>query len=823
VRAPGAGAGRTAAAAARRRGAAWAGVAVGAGLLALVAAGCSEHPVGVAVANQRPMVELSASPEPGDSVFYVVHFQWFAFDADGEIRYFTYAVDPPAAGDTAWVRTADRGLTLSFTAGEPLPPSPSGTIRSAGYHVFVLKAVDNEGLESPTAECAFTSTTIAPTTQVVFPQPSRLLTAVTPPGVRIRWVGSDPDGVAHDTPLRYKYRIDPVEEIRRELGLPDRATPGPTELQAYYLREAPGFASWDSVPAESTFADYAALTPGKVWFFAVTGFDEAGAYDPLFTRDRNILVFQPSTQVVPPRITVFNDLFTYTQGNGSLDVSDARLVRASVPSGEPYRIDWIAQPAQGAEIVGYRWVLDPPDGDLSDETPRERDDQTYRWSGWSVAERAVVLGPFTATPERDDLHRFYVEARDNSGALSIVPVELRVVARSRPLLVIDDFRGLPDRDFGPGDPTSFQPYGSFPTEAVLDTLLFAVGDRPYRHRPPGTLSPPGMFAGFDYDTLDYRFTAQAGIALETLLRYQAVVWYAGSGDAARTRSTPPLGALRYICAPGNTNTLRSYLELGGKVWLFGDGALRSVWFGEQNEDYTYGLPRTPKPGSFLYDYMKIRSQFDTGGVSGGVPDYLATATPYLPEHATPGRVWPPDTTRTYARGVCDDPRVGPAAERIQARWDGLPCLTVTTDPSGWTVPLPTSLNSIMYVSKPVALYEDADPGPATRLEARLDTLYLYHSASYLPSPRPTFGDGKPMMFSYWGDAHGPIVWTNLPLWMFEREQLRVLAEKVLANFGLYRNPSPAAWEGPGSAGAAPAGAAPRAPLARAAATGKASR
>ena len=71
-------------------------------------------------------------------------------------------------------------------------------------------------------------------------------------------------------------------------------------------------------------------------------------------------------------------------------------------------------------------------------------------------------------------------ARDNSGFQSIVIIEIRVVSTSRPLLIFDDVAGPPDLDFGPASPYSYQPYGNFPTEAVLDTLFYAVGGMPYR-------------------------------------------------------------------------------------------------------------------------------------------------------------------------------------------------------------------------------------------------------------------------------------------------------------------------------------------------------
>ena len=48
-----------------------------------------------------------------------------------------------------------------------------------------------------------------------------------------------------------------------------------------------------------------------------------------------------------------------------------------------------------------------------------------------------------------------------------------------------------------------------------------------------------MFAGFDYDTLDYRFHRTQGIGVDDLFRYQAVVIY----TTQRRDATGPSNAL----------------------------------------------------------------------------------------------------------------------------------------------------------------------------------------------------------------------------------------------------------------------------------------
>jgi hypothetical protein len=771
-------------------------------LLLSLSLACEKKITEIVVPNLRPSVELSVSPLPDDEVFYTVLFRWFAFDEDGEIDHFLYAVDPPEAGDTTWVRTRLKEISIVFSSSEP-PDSleAGGPVISSEYHVFVLKAVDNRGLESLPVFRAFTSFTTAPQSQIEVPRPIRLLAVPTPPTLVIRWSGSDPDGVETDFPVEYRVKAVSTVTIQDELGLGSQA-PTAADIQEYFSLGAPDFTSWKSVPSDSTFLRLEGLTLGREYYVAVSAVDEAGAYEPRFLVGYNVLRFRPTTDLLAPVITVFNPFFSYTGPSGF--VLDERYVgRLAFLSDTQLPFSWSAVPkAQGTTISGYRWVLDPIDGDLFDETPRESEEQTNRWSSWSLLETGTTLGPFTVEPGQVENHRFYVEARDDNGQVSIVVVEIRVVAASfeRPLLVIDDFEGTPDRIVAgdPDNPSSYQPWGSFPTEAVLDTLLFAVGNVPYRYRPPGTLSDPGVFAGFDYDTLDYRFYRRNRsdvIGIDVLARYEAVVWYVGIEDAIRATGEigegwGPPAALNVISAPGALNSLGVYLSHGGKVWLFGRGVVRAVGQGEP-------VPEPP-PGSFLYEFGKLRSQLEEAGRSFWDTDYLTAGTPYLPEYETPGRPWPPDEW-TGERGEFDDPRVGPSAERHSDRWGNVPYLSLSTEFGNWPFPFPTKLDHVTYVSTPNHILEDLDGNPGTSQESSLDTLYLYRAKSYLLSSSPGNPDGKPVMVSYGGEEHGSFVICTLPLWFFERTQLRDLAGSVLGSFGFQRKPDRRTWTGPGSA------------------------
>src|SRR5262249_51498089 len=319
------------------------------------------------------------------------------------------------------------------------------------------EAVDNEGALSAPASVSFSSRTVAPVTTITSPSPGKLVTRPTPPSVRIEWRGSDPDregpGVA-GPPRLYKFKPVSQTTIVQAMGI--KAAPSQTELQVFFARDAPDFADWDSVSADTTSKQYEGVTPGQVWYFCVVSFDIAGAYEPRFNLDNNVLRFKPSTELQAPPITVFNSFFVRSQGQrGSFDLS--RVVHLEIPEGQPIPMNWFIDPDAeallGSTPAGFRWVLDPLDGDIFNETPRDNESQTYRWSSWSLDETSAILGPFSVTGNPDStFHYFYIEARDNAGAVSIMVIQLEVVkakfkdpSLAMNILFFDDFRGEGDR------------------------------------------------------------------------------------------------------------------------------------------------------------------------------------------------------------------------------------------------------------------------------------------------------------------------------------------------------------------------------------------
>src|SRR5262249_7436369 len=155
---------------------------------------------------------------------------------------------------------------------------------------------------------------------------------------------------------------------------------------------ATNWAGWDSTSAETLHVGYTNLTPGNGYLFAVTGIDEAGAYDPFFSLSENML---PMQVVLPnatgPLLTNTRPAVQFTYPSGGLLDDPTRVIRTEVSGVVPAEFKWSAVPLQGLSITGYRWVLDPVD--WHDETPRLGPGDLRHWSDWSPA-TSVSLGPF---------------------------------------------------------------------------------------------------------------------------------------------------------------------------------------------------------------------------------------------------------------------------------------------------------------------------------------------------------------------------------------------------------------------------------------------
>jgi len=790
--------------------ASWA-VAAALAIVVIALTGCGKSSTGTLGLNKRPQIDISAGPIQGTEVFYSVRLNWFASDPDGQVVRYIYTSDPPVQGDTTWIETRSSEVTVFFHSSAPtdslhpvLPPLGS-VIISRNYHTFVVKAIDNEGAASAPKSLSFTSRTTAPSTNITAPQPTHQQPVTTTPSVTISWQGIDPDGVLSQKPVKYKFKIVAADVINpaNPQGITQQ------QVQDYFGADADNyFAQWDSVSGDTTSQFYEGLTPQTIYFFAIVAFDEAGAFEPRFNLDSNVLEFRPTLQKLGPDITVFNQFFSRTQSTGGISLASSRIYTLEFPADQQIRMNWFAVADVGAIVTGYRWAVDIEGQDISNETPRRDDGDFAHWSSYSLNEVSTLIGPFPGSLDSTITHFFYLEARDNLGFVSLFTIRLRIVKPrfDRELLVIDDMYGTPSEHFdAPGeDPPYTVPFkGGFPMEAEQDSFYFSAGGFPDSLRiigrpiapgdGPGSISRPGCFAGFDYDTLDYRFYPNESVLLEDLARYKVVVWYTDQASASRSGSkfgsTQPKTGIRLINSTNQLNTLAVYLKQLGKVWVLGDGMTTAIANGYWSRIAASGSARLPytagetnadilKLGNFLFDFCHMRSQLNTAGTpqtSLTLNQQLQSCIPYLPQFATvpPGSPAPPDRSL--------DPRIGPSAARTAVLWSDLPRLTLAPFRGANANPALRSVNLTWVVTQPLFVTE----GTGAAFQSVLDTLYLCQARLYDPNHvQVPPSDGDPNAVFYHGSEHGTLVWFGFPLYYFDLDQARTVTRIVLRNLGL---------------------------------------
>jgi hypothetical protein len=751
-------------------------------------AGCGKHQNGQLIGNQLPVIQLSFAPAEGSTEYYSRRLNWFAFDPDGQVTGYQYAVDPTPGGDTTWVETTSSEVSLFFRSPNPQTGPSSGVQISLGFHTFVVKARDNLGALSPPAFVSFNSRTVAPATSIIVPLASASIASTTP-SLTITWRGEDVDGVLTQKPIKYKYKLAPASEVIN----PQSGATVNQQVQQYFGQDAATFfATWDSVPGDTTFKDFSGLTAGTVYFFAVVAFDEAGAYEPNFVVGSNVLRFRPSLDRLGPEITVFNEFFVRKQSFGGIDPT--RFVRLEIPADNAVTFNWFAEPPAGAAgtvITGYRWALDIDD--ISNEDDREDDNDFKHWSPWSAEETSATIGPFAGSTDTLITHNFYVEAQDNIHFISLFAIQLTIVKPTfkNPLLVVDD-----ENDTVSQTGRGF--IGSYPMEAEADSFYFARGGFGDSigiqwANNPDAISTPGMFADFAFDTIDYYHSyPNEGILLSKLADYRVVAWFTDNATANRNTakfgSSDHMPAIRFINSISQLNTLAVYLRQNGKAWLFGEGMTQAVANGfvsrfnqsGAQSPFTTGEDAQDdilQLGNFLYDFIHLRSEVRTAGTSNQTSTFrqqMHSCIPYLPAFRCTSP--PPTFSRTC------DPRIGPTAEENVEKWGALPQLTIRA----YRGLLQSNPDERRYyptfvISQPLFITE----GVGTAAVSVLDTLYINAAVNYDPNrTRIPPSDGFPNALYYHGSAHGEVVWFGFPMHFFEVDQARLTTKIVLQNLGL---------------------------------------
>ncbi len=730
-------------------------------------------------ANQPPVVTLTSTLAGATEH----RLSWTAADPDGRVDHYLVTTDLGALRHETegWTATTERTRAL------PVHRAVLGAARPAAgaepaFDFFAVSAVDERGAISKPACRAFFGENVAPEVSITQPRPSSLEQAIVPPAFWVHWEGWDPDGPS-GRPTKYKFKL-----FKLDSSVPWQTWLGdPDSLRRQY---APAFAGWDSVPGDSTQTRLANLEVGGQYLFAITALDADGAYTPWFVLTVNMLwMVVAAPETVGPVLTVFNSFFNYQYPTGGVGTDSSRVVHVEAPAAKSFTLRWIGRPTLGSAVVGYRWALDI--ADVADESPRRNANDLAHWSAWSPDLTSATVGPFLGASGRES-HKLYVEAYDALGLRSLAIVEVTFIRPTfdRDLLILNDTR------FGvqatvPGHPDSLvPPLGAWPTAAELDSFLFAVGGVRWRSTPMGTLSSPGVFKGYAFDTLSARSYVLgrnvSTIPLEVLSHYRHIVWMT-DGWATQSYYFPTDGryydprlfmaTLIRMSAAGTENALATWVQGGGKLWALGGGfgsATNLEWNNTSNDSLyvrTFGAfgPRPDlTPGRFMYDFAHWKSEFKQSRE---------------PIQAQVSRALFP-----VGGGQAD------------AAWSLLPSRMSVKSPT--SDPLPpyrtpanfytaTSSAYLEYLSKPNSVLEDKNPSAQHAGEVHvLDTL-MVATGPGLPEPGPAPAVDRmvnPVMTYYHGAECGSVVFSGFDIWSWSRPDCVRLVDAVLGGvWGLSRN------------------------------------
>jgi len=562
--------------------------------------------------------------------------------------------------------------------------------------------------------------------------------------------------VGSTQPVAYRWKL---------LGATSEFTPlhalaDPDSLRRFY---APDFAGWDSLAGDVSSVSLRDLPPGQEFLFVIVAIDQAGAYSPVFSAEQNMLQFHVDpTATLGPKLSISSPTFAYSFPSGGFFLDSSFAPKVDMAADSPVQFDWSAQPAPGGFIRGYRWAVDI--GRIDDETARSDEATDLKhWSRFTTA-TGTVMPPF-AQAQPSETHLLYLEAEDDLQLRSLGVIRFTLVRAQfdKPLLVIDDTWLTPDRAASGGCVVS-APQGLWPSAAELDTFLCAVGGKPYRCYPAGTLSPVGVFAGYDYDTLSTHFTPSSAFNLSRLDRYRNIVWMTDFTSAFLYENPPvtsfrPMPLLRQLSGPDVPSPLATWMLQGGRLWLSGGGAALASLL-------PWDKPHTPiniysaaegelAQGRMMYDHAHWRSELRV----------LRSAEAVRSERAVGG--WP---------GAPD--------------YSLLPPLLAAKSPD--TDPLPPQRTSGFYNSaytaehldQPNIVFEDSDPSPDRFAPvSTLDTLYETRLGES--------GSGWPVMTVYHGSEGPMFVFSGFPIWYFQRSQTIELVDFVLQRlWGMSRRPVP---------------------------------
>lgn len=773
---------------------------------AVALGGCSKSLSTNPIPNQPPTVRLTHAPVSSTSrEVYAYRMDWVGYDPDGRVDHFLYAVDPKDEDvpDSAWVSTKKNEEIIYFRAPIPDEPVPTGNAYASEFHVFAIRAVDNQGMQSKSVVRAFYAYTAAPIISIQTPAPNQDGQIVTP-SVRINWAGTDPDGIT-GKPVEYKFRLFPTHNPDFP-GIADfiQFATSPATRDSFRHLYAPAFGpstkcptctAWDSLPSDSTDVQYTDLVPKQQYLFVVSGFDDAGAYDPIWRVDKNMLLLKVSyAGTLGPQISMYNEFFNYTYTTGGYANDPSRYVEVEVPAGKLITINWFATPPPGAAMRRYRWVMDLLE--LDDETARTGPNDWYHWSAYGLTNLSATVGPFDPAVKPD--HLFFIEAEDNNGLRSLGIVHLTVVRPTfaKDLLVVRDLRALNKDQFTKvgGGLVLNPPNGAWPSRAELDTFMFARGGVPWKGYPAGTLTQPGVFLGYHFDTLSTYQYVTGVTPLSVLGNYKFVLWWTDLNSAGLDHNPTDqvfgITSLRYMSGPNHPSTIATYVKQGGTVWMSGGGiALATLYdWNKRGSDPSLYTDTDLElvPGRFMFDIPHWQSEITIASAL-----LMKANFNILPfKSKTPSRGWGgapdvPDYNQMITSGIQTLDLRNPSYSDDQT-----PPLRSPTD---WYV----SVIPAEVLTRGDFITETQNPDGTGPSYSSLDTLYVaLGGPAGLNRPSMTYYHGRDVPADTTVKVGGQVprprsynVFSGFPIWDFRRVEQIALVDFVLQElWGLTRDP-----------------------------------
>jgi hypothetical protein len=700
--------------------------------------GCSED-MGRFKPNNPPAVELTATPPDSGTTRYDVEFHWTGWDSDGEVDHFLYAIDPPDMHGTEepiWTRTDEYSGQFRFTAAEfdTLYPWRDPQV-AMGWHVFVIKAVDDLGAVSEPVYLAFNAATIAPQTTITSPPPFGAVESYQggpqPVGLRVtfRWEGTDIDGIFADKPVSYYYKAADVTGEINWRRLAPRVWEDST--------------AWVEVEEGQTQMSLE-FDNGHAYAVAIRAVDEAGAVEPLLLLNKNMLWVGATQRNSFPEITLESTAFGVREWQGW--TQDTELYE--VPLGSIYEFSISGDAGwYGGLITGYSFGWNLPSIDITETDP----DGIEAWTPWSTS-RTSITARFT---EAEDQF-LYVKCKDDGGGVSLATIHFNVITLNptKNLCYIDDWRKY----------TETGPNGEPLDDEVWQTML------------------KGYNYGVDWRELVWDLWekpyGEEMPSLRFLSQFKVVVW-----SLMDNRSINPLekSAWYNMNRLDNVNVLAVYMGSEdndgqkGKVWAFGRGLVESSVLPRSEEvcEYPFEVNADApldacsiSKGSFAYDLMHIQGDYQRSEPSsGGARINLFDGANDKPTHVY---------VDTAGPGIPDDQYTRPPAAQLYPSL--LPRLELHPD---WQRNR-FSVCEVLEYPKPAQEVQEMFFDTWLNRMTNLIPIYKYSARSNRSKAHNMYCGFRYIPAGL--SDHGEFVYFFFPMFPFKDDQIRATAKVVLSDW-----------------------------------------